>query len=485
MTAASPLPLPFSRADQAAGRLAAAAVALGVFILLSFARDIFNDGDTGWHLATGRLILESRAVPAIDPFSYTAAGTSWFAHEWLAEVIMAAALAIGGWPMLAMTIAAVVALAMYIAGTELARWLDPPKVIIVLLLAFAILFPFLLARPHVFAWPLLAGWTVIMLRAREADRPPPLMAAALMLVWANLHASFIFGLLIAAGFGLEALIMSADRRAVVLGWGRFGLVALGATLLTPRGIEGLTYPLMVSSMSVLGLISEWQPTQFPKHATFGLPLLLTLFVLLWRGVKVPPVRLLLLFLMLYLAMAHVRHQQLLAIVGCLILAEPLGRAFGRQPVAAPAARLGAILAALLVMNIAARFAIPGPRPDSAENPGTAIAGLPAELRRQHVLNEYGFGGSLIFAGIAPFIDGRADMYGDAFTAHFRRISDGDIAALNDAAKRWNIGWTIFKPDTPIVSRLDADPNWQRLRADRWAVVHVRRRPADAKAAPQP
>jgi hypothetical protein len=64
--ATAPLPLPYSPPDQRASRLAAAAVALGLFIIVCIAREVFNDGDTGWHLATGRLILDSRAIPTVN-----------------------------------------------------------------------------------------------------------------------------------------------------------------------------------------------------------------------------------------------------------------------------------------------------------------------------------------------------------------------------------------------------------------------------------
>ena len=35
-----------------------------------------------------------------------------------------------------------------------------------------------------------------------------------------------------------------------------------------------------------------------------------------------------------------------------------------------------------------------------------------------VLNDYGFGGYLIFEGIPPFIDGRAELYGDEFIKRY-------------------------------------------------------------------
>jgi len=60
-----------------------------VFLYLALTQPILNDGDTSWHLATGKLILATRAVPHVDPFSFTFAGHAWTAHEWLAETLMA------------------------------------------------------------------------------------------------------------------------------------------------------------------------------------------------------------------------------------------------------------------------------------------------------------------------------------------------------------------------------------------------------------
>ncbi len=54
------------------------------------------DGDTGWHLATGRWIVAHGTVPTIDPFSYTAHGRPWVAHEWLSELAMYATWRVAG-----------------------------------------------------------------------------------------------------------------------------------------------------------------------------------------------------------------------------------------------------------------------------------------------------------------------------------------------------------------------------------------------------
>jgi len=55
------------------------------------------DADYWWHLAAGRWMLDHLRVPVSDPFSFTHAGQSWYAHEWLAEVVLALADKAGGY----------------------------------------------------------------------------------------------------------------------------------------------------------------------------------------------------------------------------------------------------------------------------------------------------------------------------------------------------------------------------------------------------
>ena len=59
--------------------------------VLGSSQTIFNDGDVSWHIATGQWILDHRAIPHADPFSFTWAGKPWVPIEWLAEVIYASA----------------------------------------------------------------------------------------------------------------------------------------------------------------------------------------------------------------------------------------------------------------------------------------------------------------------------------------------------------------------------------------------------------
>ncbi len=84
----------------------------------------------------------------------------------------------------------------------------------------------------------------------------------------------------------------------------------------------------------------------------------------------------------------------------------------------------------------------------------ALEAVPFSLRAQPVLNEYGLGGQLIFNGVRPFIDSRADLYGDEFLARYRRIDAADRAELERTLSEYHITWTIFPASHPVVSVMD-------------------------------
>ena len=213
-------PRPPGPADCRSRRLVAV---LLIPAALGSSATIFNDGDVSWHIATGQWILDHRAIPHTDPFSFTWAGKPWVPIEWLAEVMLAGAYRLAGYGgVAALVTAALIALhgAVYINAR---RWLR--MALLPLVAMDFVLIPMMLARPHVLAWPLIAWWTWLMLRAREHDRAPPLAAALLMVVWANLHGSFVMGLAIAGAFGLEALVASSDRARALRNGGCSGWLA--------------------------------------------------------------------------------------------------------------------------------------------------------------------------------------------------------------------------------------------------------------------
>jgi len=454
-------------------QVGAALVALAVVL---FAPQVLNDGDTYWHLATGQWMLDHGRVPHEDVFSFPHAGQPWVTHEWLSELLMALAYRAGGWSGLLVLYAAVAAAAAALFAGALGHFLRGLTLIVTLVLAFACASGSLLIRPHLLVMPILVIWTTELLAAREAGRAPRLFMAALMLLWANLHGSYVFGFVLMAPLALEALVdaRAGDRARVVRDWGLVGLLCAGATLATPHGLTGVLHPFRILSMGTLNAIQEWRPADFSKPAPFELALLATLFVCLSRGVRVQPLRLLLLLFLLHMTLQHERHLLMLGFVAPLVLAKPLAEALDQRPAEATRARAVWVAFAVAALALAGvRLTMPVVRHDGMTSPVTALAHVPTAVTQRPLLNSYGFGGYLIYKGIKPFIDGRADMYGDDHFKRHLRIVDGDQASLDSALAQYHADWTLFTPDEPVVRLMDARPGWRRLYSDRYAVVHVR------------
>jgi hypothetical protein len=128
---------------------------------------------------------------------------------------------------------------------------------------------------------------------------------------------------------------------------------------------------------------------------------------------------------------------------------------------------------LFALVAAARIAYPVVRIDGEVTPGAALAHVPDDLRRQPVFNEYSFGGYLIFHDVRPFIDGRAELYGEDFIARYARIVRPDKRELAAVLTEYRVRWTILDANDVVVPLMDAMPGWHRLYADKVAVVHVR------------
>jgi hypothetical protein len=126
-----------------------------------------------------------------------------------------------------------------------------------------------------------------------------------------------------------------------------------------------------------------------------------------------------------------------------------------------------------VASLMLRIGFPVEREGVFYNGSAALASVPAELRARPVLNEYGFGGLLIFDGVRPFVDGRADLYGDDFLDMYHDIAHGKGISLETALCRYDIAWTMFTPDSVVPALMDRTAGWHRLYSDKVAVIHVR------------
>jgi hypothetical protein len=355
-----------------------------------------------------------------------------------------------------------------------------------------LLLPHLLARPHLLALPFLVLWCGVLMGVRDDNRSPPWLLLPVMALWANLHGSFMFGLAMAGFLGCEAVWEAGTgrgRRLVASHWAGFVAAAGAVALLTPNGISGLIQPFKLMAMPTLqSVFAEWQSPNLGAMPVLEMWILGMMALGFAVGVRLRPSRLVLLLGLFYLSFEHGRHVDLLAAVAPFILAAPLGERLAAAAAAVPASSLRGWLAHLAMpagwgggfvgLAIASAISLlvvlhPVVRGDDKVTPGAALAAAQRMDLRGPVFNGEGLGGYLVFRGVPTFIDGRIEMYGDGFLAEEYEAERGDDAKLRTLLARYHIAWTLLAPEAGAVAVLDRLPEWRRVYADRYAVIHVR------------
>lgn len=470
-----------------------------------FSSKIFGDPDSMWHIAAGRWMLAHGAVVRTDPFSHSMPGAPWIAHEWLSELLMATVHGWGGWAALHMLVAAVFATTVALLLRHLLHVLEPIHAIAVTFLSAALMSTHLLVRPHVLAWPLLLVWFVVLAKASRERKSPPWWLLGLMLLWVNLHGSFVFGMVFAIGFFVEALWdmrQEGSGRRRLAPWTAFLLLMLTAGFANPQGALAYAHVIDVMRMKeTLAMVSEWRSTNFHEPQLLLLWMLLLLLLAFAGRLQVPVVRSLMIFAVLYLALKHERYHSLLGIVAPVLLvpfvrvnrestdsaaalhgAATLDLLFGR--LAVPSRRITAVtLPVLLIAGSAASASTWRREPADQISPEAALAFVRTQGITGPVLNAYNFGGFLIYRGVPVFVDGRADMYGDDFIRTMRdAVWLRTDEALPNLLNRHDIAWTLLQPTVPAVRLLDRLPGWSRVYSDSIAVVHRRTMPASSATA---
>ncbi len=453
---------------------------LGTLALLLAGTDgLLRDPDTYWHVATGTAILREGRLPWVDPFSHTFAGQPWIAKEWLSQLVLAAAYAVDGWRgvavLTAMALAAFVALLCWL----LQSWLRPAAAFVLTVLVVPLMVPAMLARPQVFFFLLLAGWTGGLVQAVERGRSPSRGLLTLLAFWANMHASFPLALLLAAMFAGESVIhaRAADRLRCALRWLAFGIAALAVCLLTPYGLE----PLRIAASMAQGneaapFLAEWMPLPFDAPNA-GILLVSGAAVVALATPRNWP-RLAPVLLSGWMMFTHQRFGPVYAAVAPLALAPLLSRRF---PVLAPQAGITlprrVTYAAVAGLSLACLLQLPFMRPAPAPriSPAAALQEARAAGAVGPVYNEYDFGGFLIFSGVPTFIDGRNDqIFLGGFTQEvLEAASDSDDARFQAMLARHGVTWALVREGSRTAEKFDRAPGWRLIHRDGVASAYLR------------
>jgi hypothetical protein len=120
--------------------------------------------------------------------------------------------------------------------------------------------------------------------------------------------------------------------------------------------------------------------------------------------------------------------------------------------------------------------VAGQASTEAENfPVAAVEFMRANKLPQPIYNEYGWGGYLIWK-LSPdykvYIDGRADVYGDAFLEEFLKTYDG-ISNWRAPLDRHAVRTVMIDPNAALANLLKQDAAWSKVFEDHQAVIFVK------------
>jgi hypothetical protein len=119
--------------------------------------------------------------------------------------------------------------------------------------------------------------------------------------------------------------------------------------------------------------------------------------------------------------------------------------------------------------------------ETIRNPIAAVEFLKSQRLPGPIYNRYGWGGYLIYQ-LYPeyrvYIDGRADVYGDAFFTETMHTYDG-LGNWREPLNKYGIQTIIIDPDVALSSLLRSDNEWSKVYEDDQAVI-FRRIPRQAQ-----
>ena len=449
------------------------------------------DYDMGWHLATGRYVVQHHQIPHTDVLSFTSAGKPW-AYPPFAGVLFYLTYSAFGYAGLSWFCA----LACLAVVAYLVRWGDIGSALLAMLAAQSIAAR-TAPRADLFSTVFFALFLGELWAYHRGPRSRPWLLPVIMLLWVNLHPGFIAGLGAIGAYLLIELLdlpFAEHRKAVVLRLQRVWpwLAACGAaTLVNPWGpriyvasltLSGLAAPSQ-GKLNSNAFIGEFRGIPISPHLLnqlidvrhmengFTWLLLLALFLgglFLWKRQLGPAV---IAFVALYFGLAHARYMALFAIT-IATLGGPLlsglfvingegastgetgktsGSLFRVPDTVATIAVVALCGVALLhiadfvssrtyvVFNSDWRFGAG----ESSWFPARAAAFIQREELPGNIFEEYALGGYAAWV-LGPqypdFIDGRGDRLSPDLVVEQRRLysADPDSQLWQTEADRWNL-----------------------------------------------
>jgi uncharacterized membrane protein YqaE (UPF0057 family) len=461
--------------------------------------------DFWWHLKIGEYIYINHTIPTTNIFAWTLpADQPFYYAAWLAEWLFYALFRLGGLALLTFFRTVLIGAAVWLIAEEAHRrsksWRITALVIAILSVMITNNLP---VRTQMWAW--LPFVTTYIILKRYTERIISWRWLTLcpigMLIWVNVHGSYILGLvLIGAFFAGEVvskfLLHEETKTWQHIGWiGGAGIASSLAVLINPRftGIVNYTIDLLTDPPSQR-LIEEWQsPSPHGlANITFFVSILLFILLTIYSKYRLTPTEAILYGGFLWLAWSGQRYVIWYGMVATPILARLITSLPLKMPSFTPQKNwLNLILAILLfVPAIAVQpwFVERQPLPDtywqqvirgsesgallSDRTPVSASEYLNAHPGGK-LFNEMGYGSYLIWEvpGQKVFVDPRVELYPYAQWLDYIRINNG--ADYNDILMQYGSDRILLDKNlqSELMRLLQDDPLWVLEYDDEYAQIY--------------
>jgi hypothetical protein len=457
--------------------------------------------DFWWHMAMGRTIVETGAIPSVDLFSFTRAGEPFYNQAWLAQLLMYGLHSLGGIPLLLIAQSLVI-LCAYGMLLRLCVWRTNRirlSVALLLLATMPLSFDNWTIRPQSYAFPLFVGFLTVLTEYRLGRANRLWLLPLLMALWVNIHGSFVLGgaliAIVLIGEQLKGLRRGATapdapplpamRRQLLL-WG--ALTAL-AIMVNPQGPGVLGYVRdLLSSNQVTTLVTEWMPPTIRdiNGAIFFLFLIAVALVLTYARRPPDLTDMLLAGALLWLALGATRN-----IVWFGFVATPLLITQAATLLRPPTARritgsraINATLIGLLgvLIVIGSPWVKPAllPPPTGAllseQTPVAAVEQIRAAADRpQRMFHAMSYGSYLIWAlpELPVFIDPRIELYPFEQWRDYITLGQGNNVGELIDEYRFDAMLLSREEQRRLVERLAADAGWEERYRDEQTIYFVR------------
>jgi hypothetical protein len=469
-------------------------------IMLPFSQPLLNDPDTLWHIRTGQWILDHAQVPTVDFYSYTAVGKRWISTEWLSEIFIALAYKIGEWRGVVILSTLVCAAIMGVICFYLVQNLRFSVAIAWTALTAVAISPHFLARPHIFSYIVAIIWVIKLLESYDRGdfRSSLPTFCVLMVLWANLHPSFTFGLSllgVVVGYSFCEKLLKRDYLGCKDEVIAVIIVSLCA-LVTPYGIFSALLTFQAMSMKyALQYVAEWHSPDFQQSRIQLFLIVGLLMAVTGLGIRLRGPRLIVHGMLLVLCLSYTRGLTMFFLLTPIIFARPISAcapwcrveqltssqsASSLDPVLLflqrGSPKMPAVFLAVAVLVTAASWRQIGIGPPHSVAPKAALDFVKNAGITGNVFNSYNFGGYLIFKGIPTFIDGRVPPYTDEFLKEtFEAVELADKKSAFQLLDNYKVTWVLLLPRDPLARALAESDQWNEVYSDKYSVVIVRSR----------